>query len=260
MSMDYHRPQSLDEALSLLKEGVALGGGTSLSPRRRELTSVVDLQDIHLDTVKVTEARLVAGACVSLQSIADLGDTVPAALVRASRLEAGWNLRNMATVAGTLMASDGRSPLVTTLLALGASVELQPGGESLDLDEFLARRETESVDGLITTVSIPLPSWLAYEQVARSPADRPIVCAAAAEIPGEGTPARTRIALGGYGPRAVLVSEFDEGPDVESLISENEELASRAYAEAGDQWASAEYRSEVAGILVRRVLREGVTP
>jgi CO/xanthine dehydrogenase FAD-binding subunit len=257
--MEYHRAQSLDEALSLLKEAVPLAGGTNLTPRRRALPSIVDLQDIGLDTLEVTEMGLVAGACVTLQSLAELADVVLAVLARTARLEAGWNLRNVATLAGSLMTADGRSPLVTALLAAGANVELQPGGENIGLDELLARREAQGLNRLITTVTVPRPRRLAYEQVARSPADRPIVCAAVAEVGPDGEETQMRVALGGYGASPVLVPVADGRSTSEEFVDEIGRLASGVYADAGDAWASAEYRSEVAGILVRRLLAKGVS-
>lgn len=250
MRMEYHRPQSLDEALSLLREGVPLAGGTNLIPRRRRLTSVVDLHDVGLDSIEPTESGLVAGACVTLQTLAESWSSIPPALEQACRLEAGWNLRNVATLAGTLMAADGRSPLVTCLLALGAAVLLEPGAERVELDALLDRRENQRIDGLITQVTIPQTRRLSYEQVARSPADRPIVCVAVAEMPVQGDQSRLRVALGGFGTRPLIV------PAAEGGVEEWGRRASELFASAGDAWASADYRSDVAGVLARRLVGE----
>jgi CO/xanthine dehydrogenase FAD-binding subunit len=258
--MEYHRPQSLDEALTLLRSGIPLAGGTSLTPRRRAMPSVVDLHDVGLDTLDLTETRLIAGACVSLQTLIEFGDPLPPGLAQACRLEAGWNLRNMATLGGTLIAADGRSPVVTTLLALGASVVLQPGDERVDLDEFLTRRGRQPIDKLITTVSIPRPRWLVYEQVARTPADRPILCAAVAGIFDEGAPGRLGVALGGFDARPLLVSTVDVALGSQHAVEEIGRRASQAYAAAGDAWASAAYRAEIAGVLVRRMMRQEGRP
>ena len=247
--MEYHRARSLDEAISLLKEGVPLAGGTSLIPRRRGLTSVVDLHDAGLGGLEATGAGLVAGSCVTLQSLAELGGSIPPALAHACLLEAGWNLRNVATLGGTLMAADGRSPLVTCLLALGAEVVLEPGGESLELDALLDRRESQRIDRLITQVAIPV-SRLAFEQVARSPADRPIVCVAVAQVTVQGDRSQLRVALGGFGARPLLV------PRADSVDGWGRQAAEQ-YAGAGDTWASADYRSDVAGVLVRRLVEAG---
>jgi CO/xanthine dehydrogenase FAD-binding subunit len=255
--MEYHRPRSLDEALDLLKRSIPLAGGTRLTPGRRGLSSVVDLQEVGLDSFEVNGTGLTAGACLTLQSLVEHGDVIPPALTQVCLLEAGWNLRNAATLGGSLMAADGRSPLLTVLLALGTRVLLQPGSEDVGLDVFLGRRGTDLTGRLITSVSIPHPSWVTYDQVARSPADRPVVCAAAAESARGSSSIRLGVALGGFGTRPLLLSSADEDPGSEDAAERIGELASEGYARAGDAWASSDYRSEVAGILVRRVIREG---
>ena len=96
---------------------------------------------------------------------------------------------------------------------------------------------------LVTTVNIPSNVTLTYEYVARTPADLPIVCAAVAQwLSG-----RTRVALGGFGNAPLLAMD---GPEPEGA----ETAARDAFREAGDQWASAEYRSDIAAILVKRCL------
>ena len=58
---------------------------------------------------------------------------------------------------------------------------------------------------------------------------------------------RTRLTLGGFGLAPTLA--FD-GNSTEGV-----EIAARsAYAQAGDEWATAEYREEIAGILAKRVI------
>jgi CO/xanthine dehydrogenase FAD-binding subunit len=96
----------------------------------------------------------------------------------------------------------------------------------------------------VTSLSVPLNARLAYESVARTPADLPIVCAAAAAWPS----GRTRLALGGYGPAPRLAMD---GPDAEGA----EVAARNAYNEAMDEWASAEYRQEMAQVLARRCVQ-----
>jgi CO/xanthine dehydrogenase FAD-binding subunit len=98
---------------------------------------------------------------------------------------------------------------------------------------------------LVTHVSIPLNVNLAYEYVARTPFDLPIVCVALAQWPS----GRTRLVIGGHGSTPKLV--------LDGLDAGNVELAARdAYSQAGDEWASAEYRQEVAAILARRCLQK----
>ena len=84
---------------------------------------------------------------------------------------------------------------------------------------------------------------LAYEYVARTPADLPIVCAAVAVWPS----GRTRVVLGGYGEEPVLAMDGPDGGGAEIAAKD-------AYSHSEDQWATTEYRQEMAKVLVNRGL------
>ena len=109
---------------------------------------------------------------------------------------------------------------------------------------------------LITSIRIPLPLHLAYDQVARAPLDRPIVCAAVGRSEAKGNGGQVFIALGGFGPRPVRVAEAERAFMKTGEASAAYALAGKAYADADDKWASGEYRSHVAEVLVRRLLAE----
>lgn len=260
MITTYHRPKSLDEALTLLTQlnRVPLGGGTLLSKSTTDSIEVVDLQDIELNTMKKQGNTLEIGAAVTLQQLLDSEDT-PAPLKSALKLEAPLNLRNAATLAGTLVSCDGRSTLATALLALDAKLELKSiepialvemetesrtprmSVETLSIGEFLPLRAERIKGKLITSISIPLNTKLAFESVARTPADKPIVCAALAQW----NSGRARLALGGYGTNPLLAMD---GTEAEGL----ETAARNAFHEASDEWSSAEYRMDVAATLAQR--------
>lgn len=244
MTLEYHRPDSLEEALQLLQQARPLGGGSVLTPNRRGLQAVIDLTRLGLDRIQVGQQQIEIGAAARLQSV--LGVELPEALREAVRLQAGWNLRNQATLAGAVVASDGRSPLVAVLLAMGASLHLEPGSQTVELDAYLDQRPP---DRLITMIRLPAVEQLAYEQVARSPADRPQVCVAAALDGGA-----LRVALGGFGGRPLLIGEGWE-PDG-GAPGRAAEAAAQAYADADDVWASGEYRAAAARALARRVVAQ----
>lgn len=247
-SLQYHRPQTLDEALELLEQGVPLGGGTRLTPSLRGIGAVVDLQDLALDQIEATDSTLEFGGTATLQGLVDNESRLPEALIQAARLEAGWNIRNKATIAGTIVTGDGRSPLLTVLLALGADLEFAPGKDRISLTDALDRGADRTDGKLITAIHAANPSRMKYAQVARSPADRPQICVSVAEFNSESP---VRIALGGYGAHPLLLSK-DENLSTQGAA----ELAGTMYSEAGDQWASADYRSSAAAILVARLLTE----
>jgi probable selenate reductase FAD-binding subunit len=255
-SIDYHRPDSLQKALELLPGAQPLAGGTALTPRRSEITAVVDLQQLGFDGLGADQGSIWFGATCKLQALVDASG-LPAALIQAANLEAPVNLRNMATVAGTIVACDGRSPLVAVLLALDAVARLAPGDSAASIDALLEARP-QALDGrLITRLEMRPPAVLRYEQVARSLKDRPIVCAALGGFEGKGGRFEFRLALGGHGSRPVRV------PPAEAALQRGDPeaaaaAASAAYARAGDEWASAEYRAHVAAVLTRRLAQEVV--
>ena len=242
----YHRPQTLDEALALLTQPntLPLGGGTLLSKTTPDPVEVVDLQSLGLDTIEVQGNALKLGATVALQQLLENANC-PAALKIALKLEAPLNLRNAATVAGTLVTCDGRSTFATVMLALDAKIEQllldgsSSGSRLSNIGEFLPLRPR----GLITSMTVPLNVKLAFDYVSRTPADKPIVCAALVQW----NSGRTRLALGGYGKSPLLGMD---GTEAEGLDT----AARNAFHEATDEWASAEYRMDAAATLAKRCL------
>jgi len=260
----YHRPKTLDEALTLLTQSnvIPLGGGTLLSHSTTDPVEAVDLQALGLDAVNKSGNNLEIGATVTLQQLLE-SEHCPATLKSALKLEAPLNLRNAATVAGTLVSCDGRSTFVSVLLALDAKLEIKSIDKfelirmetesrppkqdvaTLGLGEFLPLRLDQIQGKLITLITIPLNVKLAFDYVSRTPVDKPIVCAALAQW----NSGRTRLVLGGYGKSPMLAMDGTEAIGLET--------ASRnAFHEATDEWASAEYRMDVAATLAKRCLEK----
>jgi CO/xanthine dehydrogenase FAD-binding subunit len=150
----------------------------------------------------------------------------------------------MATVGGTLASCDGRSPFVTALLALDPRLVWLPDETVQSLGDFLALRES-APGKLISEVRVPLNASLHFEMVARTPLDRPILCAAVARWPS----GRTRVTLGGFSSAPVLAMD---GPEPVGAVT----AAREACHYAADEWASAEYRMDIAGKLVQRLLHQ----
>jgi CO/xanthine dehydrogenase FAD-binding subunit len=251
MIINYYRPQTLEEALALLGREeivtIPLGGGTFLNspayPAAHSPSSdiaVVDLQALRINTFERNGTLIKIGATVTLQAMLDIPGLAEA-IYRAVRNETTFNLRQVATVAGTLVAAGGRSPFATVMLALDARLTILPDEEAINLGDLLPFRFERLHRRLITKISIPASVRLAYEYVARTPADQPLVCAAVARWPS----GRTRLAVGGHGAAPVLAMD---GPEADGV-----EVAARAvYSQAGDEWASAEYRAEMAVVLTNR--------
>lgn len=252
MITTYRRPKTFDKAISLLSDkslnAVALAGGTFIKDFSDKPITVVDLQALGLDVVEVVNQEVEAGSMVTMQKLRE-SDAANNALRRAIMLEAGKNVCNTMTLAGHLASCDGRSPLTTALLALDVSMTWQPGNIRVQLGDHLPVRSHESPGLFISGLSWKHDICLTFEYVARSPLDRPIVCVALAQWPS----GRTRLALGGYGNAPIIA--FD-GPEPAGI----EYAAKNAFYDADDEWASAEYRQEVAVTLARRCLNRIQAP
>lgn len=250
MILEYHRPEQMSEALELLARDhprtVPLGGGTVLSRASQPDLAVVDLQHLGLNSLRVEGQLLHLGSMLTLQTLMDaqdLPESIHGALRSSLQPEAGSNIRQMATLGGTIASCDGRSPFMTALLALDPRMVWQPGEMILALGDYLPLRNEQKQGRLITELRVPLNATLRFEMVARAPMDRPIVCAAVATWPS----GRTRVTLGGYGSAPILAMD---GPEPTGAAA----AAREAYFSGSDEWASAEYRMETAAKLVQRML------
>lgn len=256
MIVEYHRPENLEEALRLIaRENPPtrpLAGGTVINQNRVDDFAVVDLQNLGLDFIRKKGNSLHLGATINLHTLtepvtsaAQEHVTIQEALVEAVKLEGTFNTRQAATIAGTLVAGDGRSSLLTCLLALDTQLIIQPGDKKVKLGDFLPLRGINNIPILITEIILPTHAQLAFQQIARTPADLPIVCVSVSKW----SSGRTRVALGGYSDQPVLAFDGTE-PDGAEFAAEE------AFREADDQWGSAAYRSEMAGLLTRRCLEQ----
>lgn len=250
----YHRPKTLDEALALLTQPDArpLGGGTLLSHTSTALSTsgmadsavAIDLQLLRLDSLRAGGNTFELGATLTLQSLLE-SEHCPEALKHAIQLEAPLNIRNSATVAGTIVACDGRSTFATALLALDAKIDIRTSktdSQTSTIGDFLSLRPR----GLIVSVTVPLNVKFAFEYVARTPSDKPIVCLALAQW----NSGRTRLAAGGFGKNPFLAMDGVSTSD--DLLNAAQTAARNAFHEATDDYGSAEYRIDVASTLAKR--------
>lgn len=269
----YHRPNSIDEAVSLLRRGgpstVVLAGGTALvASARRDVEGVVDLRDLALAYVQVQGATLTIGATTRLQQLVDtpeLQTFASGVLAETARAAAGRNQRNAATIGGRVASGSGEDPLLTALMGLNAKLTVYaPESRQIPLTGFLAYRERLLRDGaLITEIRLPLligPLGAAYVALGRTPRDRPIVCAVARLELAAGIASNVRLALGGVAPEPVRATAAEQLLERKPLSDERIELAAERAADGlapvGDFRGGAEYRREMARVLARRALAE----
>lgn len=267
---NYHRPESLKEALRLLAQPdtVPLAGGTTLLAEKMTAT-VVDLQGLGLDEIRMEAGQLRLGAMTRLVELdsflldedgtedgVEPGDCAP--LLRRALRQAGPNTyRNAATVGGIVGACLPDSELLAAFLALEATVTLQnPDETSLTLREYLGS-ETQP-DGLITEIVLPSREGSGdSERVARTPADYPIVSVTMWQPSGE----IPRLAATGIDRRPVRLDAAEEklGAGLtDNSIEEASEAAASHVRHPGDFRGDAAYRTDMIVVLTGRVLRQAL--
>jgi carbon-monoxide dehydrogenase medium subunit len=271
---EYLKPTSLDEALALLQRRTprtaVLAGGTWLNAEApRDVEAVVDIAALGLDKVEWQSSppMLTLGAAVTLQTLVSALANTPGLDVLATTAEAmaAVNIRNRATLGGVIVTADAPSPLVTALIACDAELVIQAvqtaEERTIALTAFLAYREQVLADGvLITAIRMPVPSAdtrAAYERVARTPKDYPIVCAVARCAMKDGIAGNMRVAMGGVAPTPIRLSNMEfslEKKPVQEHLERALDNAIATLTPASDYLGSAEYRREMARVLARRAV------
>lgn len=283
---EYHRPTDEDgaEDLAHVLELLArtevhtvplAGGDTLLASSDSAIEAVVDLQGLNLDwwDTDLNAGALQAGAMATRADLAALAtpgsarDCPLGIIADGARRWSGSAQRNRATLGGALATAASNDPLVVALLVCDTCLMVYTRTDCrwLSLAEFLLRRKPLLAEpALIAEINVPLPPeatmGYALADVARTPADTPIVVAAAAIAQQDGRCTAARLALGGIGAAPVRL------PEVEALL-EGQVLTSGLFIEAGrraieliqpagDFRGSVEYRKAMAGALSARALRE----
>lgn len=236
MIQTYHRPATLDEALGLLgSDGTAvLAGGTSLVASNAA-SAVVDLQDLGLDGISLDGSRVAIGAMVRLRDVVE-SDLVPAFLRDLARREAPSTIRNAATIGGAVATGHAESELVAGLLVYEAAITVAAGDGSTthSLADYLEGRPR----GIIIEITAATDGTAAAARTARTPADRPIVMAAARR----GDNGETLLAMTGVAETPVAVDPrslgaIDPPPDFRGTTEYRKHLAdtlgARVIAELG---------------------------
>jgi CO/xanthine dehydrogenase FAD-binding subunit len=274
---DYLDPTSLDEALGHLArlgdDGKVLAGGQSLVPlmnfRLARPAVIVDLNRVaELSYLRTEGDHLAIGAMArqrSLERSPEVRERWPI-LVEAADQIGHVQIRNRGTVGGSLAHADPAAELPAAMAVLEAELVIRSerGQRTLRSDEFFLSYLTTALEPgeLLTEIRVPsLPAgtgWC-FLEISRRHGDFAIVgVAALLGLDSDGRCARARIALTGVGPTPVRALEAEQllvgrEPTVETF-REAGAVAARDLETESDLHASAEYRQEVAAVLVRRAL------
>lgn len=246
MIIEYHRPATLPEALQLIGRDtpntLPLAGGTLLNLKNDTPLHVVDIQDLGLNRIEKRGDELLVGAAVTLQQLLEHPET-PESIRAACKKENSYNLRVMATLGGCIAAGGGRSGLLAVLMSSGAKVDLAPGNVHADLNDLMPRRKNMLQKKLITSVEIPLDVQTAAMSIQKTKSDLPI----AGVSLSKNRAGMIKAVVFGCGATPVVAGDH-------TTAGELTEAVRQAFLNSDDVNASAAYRMDQAGVMVKRCL------
>lgn len=250
---EYARPATLEEAwqLNQKKPNRVLGGMLWLKMEKINVGTAIDLSGLGLDTIEETDEGLSIGAMVTLRQLElhpGLAAYTDGAVRESVRHIVGVQLRNLATVGGSIYSRFGFSDVLTMFLTLNASVELYKGGV-VPLAEYAQRPYDRDI---LVRVLVPKENArFVYQSVRNSQTDFPVLTCAAAKL-ADGS---IRAAIGARPGKAVLYTAAPEAGETA------EEFAARFAAEVkadikteSNLRGGAEYRRHLAGVLTKRAV------
>jgi carbon-monoxide dehydrogenase medium subunit len=276
-NFDYYRASSVAEAQKLMAahpDAKLLAGGHSLVPllklRLAAPSAVIDIGRVsELRGISRQGDHLTIGALTThaeLAGSADVRSAAPA-LADAAAMVGDPAVRNRGTIGGNVAHADPASDLPTVLVALDARmIAAGPkGGRTIPAGEFFTGIMTSALadDEILTAVQVPAlarDQGSSYEKFSHPASRYAVIGAAAVVAVKDGKFAETRIAIGALLPnarRAPAVEKALAGKPVnaESIAAAAREVATDLGNDVtGDIFASAEYRSAMAPVYVKRAV------
>ncbi len=274
---DYHRPKSIQEAISLLKElgdeAKILAGGHSLIPmmklRFASPEHLIDINDIsELSYIRKDGETYGIGALTRESMVEhdqELIDTFPI-FADVTKLIADPQVRNMGTIGGNLAHGDAANDHPAVMIALNASVEIEgsDGSRVVSIDEFFFGFYMTAVqeDEILAAVHIPIPSGKsgsAYHKLERKVGDYATAgVAVALTMNDDGTCASAGIGLTNVNPlplRATRSEQALQGKLLsDEVIDEAAQYASEDCNPTTDLRGDEEYKRAMVKVLTKRMI------
>lgn len=280
-AFEYFAPRSVEEAVGLLGEhgekAKVLAGGQSLVPlmnmRLARPAVIVDINRIAaLNYITAGPGVLRIGA-LCRQRTAETSRLVAekCPLLRdALRLVGHVQIRNRGTIGGSIAHADPAAELTSVLAALGGEVTVQgpEGTRVIPTSDLFVTYLTTSIQAneLLTEVRFPTlapgAGW-SWMEIARRHGDFALAGVGVVLALRDGVISEARIALTGVGPTPVRAADAERllagRAPTEGVWEEAGAVVRASLEPDGDIHASPEYRKHVAGVLIRRALREALT-
>ncbi len=279
-NFEYIKPRTLGEALDLLskykKEAITYAGGTDalVSMREGEIKPkyVIDIKELtELSKIKSKNGQWSLGTLVTWSALMNSGTLQKRLPIfnEAAKVFGSPQIRNKATIGGNICTASPSCDLGPVLLVLDA--ELKVAGKrrkrTIPITEFFLKRKQTSLakDEILTEILVKTPPKdmaTAFLKHRRTGVDLAIVNVAVAVKVKKNKFDSVKIALGGVAPtpmRAIKAEEKLKGVEcTDENIESAAQVASGETRPISDVRASAEYRKELAKVLVKRAIKSAL--
>ncbi len=281
----YHAPTTVDEAIGLLAElgddARPLAGGHSLLPmmklRLAPLEHLVDLRKIEaLKGIKEEGGVLTIGA-MTTQAELLASDVVTGhcpVIQETAALIADPQVRYLGTLGGNVANGDPANDMPGLMQCLDASYVISGKGGSREVkarDFYEGAFFTKLEDGeILTAVKVPVPPaghGYAYEKLKRKIGDYATAAAAVVLTLSGGSCKTASIALTNVGETplyaeaasaALVGASVQDGAFDKAAVDQAVSLAEGITAPASDGRGPADYRTKMAGVMLRRALQRAL--
>ncbi len=270
----YYRPRSLEEALNYTNEpgSIAIaGGGLLLGGVTLPYESVVDLQDLsELKQIRQSDDGWWIGGAAVLEAVVQQRE-LPAQMRSAITRTMPLNLRSNVSAAESLVAPQPRDEWLAALAALDAQVEhvgfrkgqLSEQTQRHPVLDFVSavREHGYPYGGLVIGLHIgAINGLLGTAFVARTPADLPIVSAAAhVELDADQRVTAARLIVTGASEAPAVLIAADS---LMGQVLDDETIAAfvrtvpQQVSPVADYRGSVDYRRQMAAVMVKRALQD----
>ena len=278
---EYSRPNSLDEALTVLAncggKGRVLAGGTDLVLLLRQglvkPSHLIDISTVpELNFIREEDGYVKIGAATKMRDIEKSGivRTKIPMLAEDAQLLGEIGIRNLATIGGNLANASPAADTAPPLLVLDTNVKVRKAlsERTVRLSDFFlhVKKTVLEPDELLTEVVVPIPPKKAggafFRLAKRGGNVISIVSAAALIVLNGKTCSIARIAMGSVAPTPIRIRTAEkmlEGIEpTEETIRAAAQKASEEIRPISDIRASAEYRKETSKVYVRKALEEAL--
>lgn len=280
-TFDYHRPNSVGEAIGLLarlgEEARVLAGGHSLIPMMKlrmaspehliDLSAIDDLKGISVsgDTIKIgamtTQHELISSEVLS-KHLPIIAET--------SRVIADPLIRYKGTFGGNVANGDPGNDMPALMQCLNASYELTGpnGSRHVAARDFYQGAYFTALEAgeILTSVHIAVPHashGYAYEKLKRKVGDYATAAAAVVITMADGKCTSASIGLTNVSDTPLWAEEASAilvGSSLDKATVDKAVAAAEAITDpASDMRGPAEYRTKMAGIMMRRALERAAS-